>query len=378
VATDDGVLVMTGSLPWLPRMTGPAGVVTVDFPGASCADRRRYWAGALSAHDMPAGEAAAEVLAARFRLTARQIDDAAAVAAETASVTGRPPALADLMAAARAQTGHDLAPVATRLPTRASWDDLVLPADVLVQLRELCDRVTSSESVLADWGFGARLPFGPGVAALFTGPPGTGKTTGAAIVAGQLGLDLYRIDLSRVVSKYVGDTEKNLDRVFTAARDASAVLLFDEADALFGKRSVVHDAHDRYANTEVAYLLQKMEEYEGIAILATNLQENLDDAFARRLTFTIGFPFPDEACRRRIWAGLWPPLTPLAADLDTDLLAGELTMSGGSIRNIGVAAAFLAAADGGKVTMAHVLQAARRECHKLGRTFPEGLACRVR
>ncbi len=282
------------------------------------------------------------------------------------------------MAAARAQTGHDLAAVATWLPTRASWDDLVLPADVLAQLLELCDRVASGERVLADWGIGAMLPFGRGVAALFTGPPGTGKTTGAAIVAGELGLDLYRIDLSRVVSKYIGDTEKNLDRVFTAARDASAILLFDEADALFGKRSAIRDAHDRYANVETAYLLQKMEEHDGVAILATNLQDNLDDAFARRLAFTIGFPFPDEACRKRIWAGVWPPPTPLAADLDLDLLARELTMTGGSIRNIGVAAAFLAAADGSVITMANVLHAARRECSKLGRVFPEGLAAHVR
>jgi SpoVK/Ycf46/Vps4 family AAA+-type ATPase len=192
-------------------------------------------------------------------------------------------------------------------------------------------------------------------------------------VAGELGLDLWRIDLARVVSKYIGETEKNLDRIFTAAEDANVVLLFDEADALFGKRSAVHDAHDRYANLEVAYLLQKMEEYEGLAVLATNLRDNLDSAFARRLAFTVHFPFPDQASRRQIWGRVWPPQTPLADDIDLELLARELKVSGGSIRNIGLAAAFLAVGDGDRVAMRHVVHAARRECQKLGRQFPEEL-----
>jgi ATPase family associated with various cellular activities (AAA) len=376
--------VTRGSQPWVPAAAGPLGVVTVEFPLGDHAARYRRWQAALTGSGLTADEACLDAVAGRFRLTSRQIDDAAA----TAALTGRlresrrsdPQAdlQADLMAAARAQAGHGLGAVASKLRSAAGWDDLLLPPDVVAQLRELCQRVDARDRVLGEWGFGARLPLGHGVSALFTGPPGTGKTMGAGIVAAALGLDLYRIDLSRLVSKYIGETEKNLDRVFTAAHDANAVLLFDEADALFGKRSAVSDAHDRYANVEVAYLLQKMEEHEGVAILATNLPGNLDDAFARRLAFTIPFPFPDEAYRRLIWARAWPARTPVADDLDLDLVARELKMSGGSIRNISVAAAFLAAADGGQVSMRHLLHAARRECQKLGRVFPEGLGSHVR
>ena len=204
----------------------------------------------------------------------------------------------------------------------------------------------------ATWGFGRKLAQGKGVTALFAGPSGTGKTMAAEVIAGELGLDLYKIDLAGVVSKYIGETEKNLDRIFAAAEDANAILFFDEADALFGKRSEVRDAHDRYANIEIAYLLQKMEEYDGVAILATNLRSNLDEAFVRRLAFTVHFPFPDEADRRRIWRGIWPAATPLAADVDLDFLAAQFKLSGGNIKNIALAAAFLAAADGRPVAMA--------------------------
>jgi SpoVK/Ycf46/Vps4 family AAA+-type ATPase len=243
----------------------------------------------------------------------------------------------------------------------------VLPADSLAQLEEICRRVTAGPRVLADWGFARKLSLGRGVSALFAGPSGTGKTMAAEILAAELGLDLYRIDLAGVVSKYIGETEKNLDRVFAAAEDAGAILFFDEADALFGKRSEVRDSHDRYANIEISYLLQKMEDYEGIAILATNLRQNLDDAFVRRLAFTVHFPFPDEASRRRIWAGVWPAETPRAPDLDLDLLARQFKLSGGGIHNAALAAAFLAASDGGMVTMAHVLHAIRREQQKAGK-----------
>ena len=171
----------------------------------------------------------------------------------------------------------------------------------MAQLQEICQRVAHRQRVLDEWGFGAKLSLGKGVTALFAGPSGTGKTMAAEMIANALGLDLYKIDLAGVVSKYIGETEKNLDRIFTAAENANAILFFDEADALFGKRSEVRDSHDRYANIEISYLLQKMEEYDGIAILATNLRQNLDEAFVRRLAFTVHFPFPDEESRRRIW-----------------------------------------------------------------------------
>ena len=186
------------------------------------------------------------------------------------------------------------------------WTQIVLPEDTLAQLHEMCQQVVHRHQVLDEWGFGRRLSVGKGLTALFAGPSGTGKTMAADIIARELGLDLYKIDLSGVVSKYIGETEKNLERIFTAAEKANAILFFDEADALFGKRSEVRDSHDRYANVEVAYLLQKMDGFEGVAILATNLRQNMDEAFVRRLCFAIDFPFPDEEQRARIWRILFP------------------------------------------------------------------------
>jgi SpoVK/Ycf46/Vps4 family AAA+-type ATPase len=247
----------------------------------------------------------------------------------------------------------------------------VLPEDSLAQLREICRRVTYRQNVLGQWGFGRKFSAGKGVNALFAGPSGTGKTMAAEILAGELGLDMYKIDLAGVVSKYIGETEKNLDRIFKTAHDANAILFFDEADALFGKRSEVRDSHDRYANIEISYLLQKIEEYEGVAILATNLRQNMDESFVRRLAFTVHFPLPDKASRQRMWTGIWPADTPLAPDLDLDFLAGQFKLSGGNIRNIALAAAFLAAGDGGVVTMAHLLHATRREYQKMGKTIAE-------
>jgi len=212
-----------------------------------------------------------------------------------------------------------------------------------------------------------------GVSALFVGPSGTGKTLAAESVAHELGLDLYRIDLAGVVSKYIGQTEKNLDRMFNAAEHSNAVLFFDEADALFGKRSEVKDAHDRYANIEVAYLLQKMEQFNGLAILATNLRQNLDEAFARRLTFTVNFPFPEEHERRRLWEQVWPEHAPRGDDIDLGWFAREFRLSGGNIRNIVVAAVHVAAASGQDITSAHLLQATRREFQKLGKNLAQTL-----
>jgi SpoVK/Ycf46/Vps4 family AAA+-type ATPase len=220
---------------------------------------------------------------------------------------------------------------------------------------------------LSDWGFGARLSLGKGVNALFAGPSGTGKTMASEIIARELGLDLYKIDLSGVVSKYIGETERNLDRVFAAAEDANSILFFDEADALFGKRSEVRDSHDRYANIEISYLLQKMEEYEGLAILATNLRANLDEAFIRRLAFTIHFPFPDKAHRFRIWQGIWPSSLELDSGVDLRFLADKFKLSGGNIKNIALAAAYLAAEQNQSVRMNHLIHATRREYQKLGK-----------
>jgi SpoVK/Ycf46/Vps4 family AAA+-type ATPase len=194
----------------------------------------------------------------------------------------------------------------------------------------------------------------------------------AEIMAAELGLDLYKIDLSTVVSKYIGETEKNLARIFVEAETSNAILFFDEADALFGKRSEVRDAHDRYANIEISYLLQKMEEYEGVVILATNFRKNMDDAFVRRIHFTIDFPFPSEKNRRQIWEKIWPERIPLDPDIDLGFMARHFEIAGGSIRNVALAASFLAADDGAIITMAHLIRATRREFQKMGKVVTEG------
>jgi AAA+ superfamily predicted ATPase len=355
---------------------GTAGAVAVAFDIARFNGRQTQWQAALAAAGIAAGPAELDALAGRFRLTADQIADAVATAQARASwrgaiaaTTGAAPDAADLFAAARAQSGRELLGLARLVEPRHSWDDIVLPSDELAQLHEICSRANLRHLVHETWGFDKKLSTGRGLSALFCGPSGTGKTMAAEIIAGELGLDLFKIDLSQIVSKYIGETEKNLDRIFRAAENANAILFFDEADALFGKRSEVKDAHDRYANIEVGYLLQKMDEYEGIAILATNLRENMDDAFIRRLQVVVEFPFPGEAERRRIWAGIFPGEAPLAASVDFDRLAREVRLSGGKIRNIALAAAFQAASTGGHIGMPELLEAARREYEKEGQSW---------
>ena len=367
------VLVLAGSDPdWAVRC-GLPGVIDVPFSVPGDVERRRLWQRHLAAAPLPPEEL--DTLAQRFRLTPGQISQACALArararrdaaARTEAAPSAAPTLHYLMQAARAQSGHALAKLARKLAPKYRWTDIVLPEDQGAQLREICVQFTYRPTVYGAWGFGGKLSSGKGLHVLFSGPPGTGKTMAAEVIASELGLDLYKIDLSQVVSKYIGETEKNLDRIFGAAEDANAILFFDEADALFGKRSEVKDAHDRYANIEVGYLLQKMEEYEGIAMLATNLKSHLDSAFLRRLKMVIEFPFPDEAYRRRIWGGVFPRETPLGEDVDLDLLAREVRLAGGNITNIGLAAAFYAAENGGVIRMPHVWRAVRREHQKLG------------
>jgi len=300
-----------------------------------------------------------------------QIQDAFIAAADLARLRAAADgkiSMDDLEAACRAQSSQKLATLTKHVTPKYTWKDIVLPESVLAQLREICQCVTHRYRVLGEWGFGRRLSLGKGVNALFAGPSGTGKTMGTEIIANELGMDLYKIDLSGVISKYIGETEKNLDRIFAAAEETSAILFFDEADALFGKRSEVRDSHDRYANIEISYLLQKMEEYEGLAILATNLRQNMDDAFLRRLQFVVEFPFPDEYHRKQIWQVLFPAEAP-RDEIEFEFLAAQFRFAGGNIKNIVLGAAYLAAADGGRITMNHVMRATSRECHKIGRVF---------
>jgi Winged helix domain, variant/ATPase family associated with various cellular activities (AAA) len=277
---------------------------------------------------------------------------------------------ADLWLAARGHAVRSIEGLAEKVGARRSLQELILPAESLQQIREIASQVEQRNRVYEQWGFSAKLSRGRGIAALFAGPSGTGKTMAAEVLAGHLDLDLYRIDLAGVISKYIGETEKNLKRVFDAAEESGAILFFDEADALFGKRSEVRDSHDRYANIEINYLLQRMEDYRGLAILATNRKSLLDQAFLRRLRFLVDFPFPPAADRVRIWRGAFPPEADIAK-LDYEFL-GRLEIAGGNISNIALNAAFLAAGEGVAIEMRHVLMAARREYAKIDKLVLEG------
>jgi SpoVK/Ycf46/Vps4 family AAA+-type ATPase len=276
----------------------------------------------------------------------------------------------DISAGARAQNAAGLERLARRIEPIVGWDDLILPPVVDGQLRELTARARHRETVAGAWGMGQRSR-AQGITALFAGDSGTGKTMSAEVLANDLDFDLYVIDLSTVVDKYIGETEKNLDRIFTEADRVNGVLLFDEADALFGKRSEVKDARDRYANVEVAYLLQRMESFDGVAILTTNLRTNVDEAFTRRLDAIVDFPMPEEDDRRRLWIANLPPTLPREDGIDLDFLARQFRVSGGNIRNICVTAAYLAAAEGRTVSMADLIRGTDREYRKLGRLTVE-------
>jgi SpoVK/Ycf46/Vps4 family AAA+-type ATPase len=309
-------------------------------------------------------------LADRFAFSPGRIRRAVAEARRVAVTNGgtlRAVTAFDINQACRAQAGARLPNLARKIKPIFNWNDIVLPQDCLEHLREVCTHTRHRQRVFGDWAFERKVSLGKGVSILFAGASGTGKTMAAEIIANELALDLYKIDLSRIVSKYIGETEKNLSHVFAEAEQSNAILFFDEADAIFGKRSEVRDSHDRYANIEVNYLLQKMEEYEGIVILASNFQKNIDDAFTRRMRFIIEFPFPEEDYRGRMWQKVFPSETPLESDVDFEFLARKLKVSGGNIRNIALHAAFLAAANSGHVSMEHIVCAARREFQKMGR-----------
>jgi hypothetical protein len=307
-------------------------------------------------------------VAAKFRLSIGQIQEAAEVALLAATARGAAePSARDLDEGARQASSSRLGELAARLDPVHRWQDLVLPERQLSLLQSISSYLRHRDLVLQEWGYERTVARTQGLKAMFAGESGTGKTMAAQVLANELGLELYRVDLATVVSKYIGETEKNLDRIFAAAEGSNAILFFDEADALFGKRSGVSDAHDRYANIEVAYLLQKMEGYVGAVILATNFRSNIDDAFLRRLDFVIDFPFPEADDRRRIWQLLLPEQAPVGDDVDLDFLATRFKLSGGGIRNCSLAAAFIAAEEGGAIGMAHLVRAVALEYGKLGR-----------
>jgi hypothetical protein len=368
-----GITFLSGEKPW-PWPAAREGILflSVELRTPDYNDQAELWRKALEGRS---GLADADYfrIISKYPLSAGQIEDAALSAKTYAALRGpdEPVTVSDVDAGCKAHSRPDLGHLARKLKPKHGWGDIILPQPQLAQLREICDHVHYRSVVYGQWGFGRKLSLGKGLNALFFGPPGTGKTMAAEVLARELRLDLYKIDLSQVVSKYIGETEKNLHQIFREAQACHAILFFDEADALLGKRSDVKDAHDRYANLEISYLLQKMEEYEGITILATNLRQNMDEAFTRRLRFIVEFPFPEEEYRLRIWKGIWPEETPLAEDVSLDFFAKKFKLSGGNIRNIAVSAAFSASSSGQPVDMKHLLNATKQEFLKMGRLVDE-------
>jgi hypothetical protein len=340
---------------------GDRTVLLVEAAPPTFAERRQAWA------DLTGTEQTADV-AAKFRLSIGQIVEAAEVARLAARAHDEEvPSPQELDLGARQASSSRLGELAARLPPGFRWEDLVLPERQRELLQSISAYLRHRDRVLSDWGYDKSVARTQGLKVLFAGESGTGKTMAAQVLASQLGLEIFRVDLATIVSKYIGETEKNLDRIFGAAEGSNAILFFDEADALFGKRSEVSDSHDRYANIEVAYLLQRMEGYAGAVILATNFRRNIDDAFVRRLDFVIDFPFPEIEDRKRIWRLLLPAEAPLDDDLDLDFLATQFKLSGGGIRNCSLSAAFQAADDNGVIGMRHLVRAVAQEYGKQGR-----------
>ena len=339
-------------------------IVRFDVRKPNANEQKALWEQSLGSHENLDGQL--DLLVSQFNLDSQTIHTVSTLADTSGSASGL---LNDLWNACRTQARSRLDDLAERIEPFSSWDDIVLPESQRRTLRDIAAHVRQRSKVYGSWGFAARGERGLGISAMFAGVSGTGKTMAAEVLANELQLDLYRIDLSQVVSKYIGETEKNLRRVFDAAEAGGAILLFDEADALFGKRTEVRDSHDRYANIEVSYLLQRMESYRGLAILTTNMKSVLDTAFLRRIRFIVHFPFPDMVHRAEIWRRIFPSETP-KENLDTTKLA-RLNIPGGNIRNIALHAAFLAADADKPVDMRHLLHAARSEYAKLEKPLTE-------
>jgi hypothetical protein len=353
-----------------PPIALPRGLVLVDVPLPPEPVRASLWRRAL-------GGASAEVCAhaaARYPITGGVIARSAATAVARARSRGAMITAADVHAGVRSSLDSKLGALGVRIEVTQRWDDLVLPDETGDEIRELIARVKHRKRVHDEWGFADKVGRGLGLSALFFGPPGTGKTMVAGLIGDALGLDVYQIDLSRIVSKWIGETEKNLGQVFDAAEAGHAILLFDEADSLFAKRTEVKSSVDRYANLEVNYLLQRMESFQGISILTTNLDASIDEAFRRRLSARVQFPLPEPDERLRLWRALVPARAALDADVDFEDLAARYAMSGGYIRNAVLRAAFLAADAGTPITMRLLVRAATLEYAAMGKVMHTGLA----
>jgi hypothetical protein len=355
-----------------PALHGVApGMVVVRIPSPDAEGQSHVWERMLGEAGAAATDGLAVRLAERYRLTPGSIARAVSEARAQSVVTGLGPdrgalGFDELGAAVARGIAHELTALAEPITTQQGWDDVILPADLRATLREVVAHATLQPLVFRTWGFARKFEYGRGLACLFSGPPGTGKTMMAGILGRELGRDVYRVDLSRITSKWIGETEKNLSRVFAEADKAQVILLFDEADSLFAKRTQVQTSNDRFANAEVNYLLQRMESYDGITILTTNFDKEMDDAFKRRLRFKIRFPMPDEAHRERLWASMLPPSASVAEGVDFSELARRFELSGGSIKNAVLRAAFLAASEGRPIHDEHFAQAASAEAREMG------------
>ncbi|GAA4587415.1 ATP-binding protein [Planotetraspora phitsanulokensis] len=358
------VVILYGTAPFDPHWSDTP-PLPADVEAVPATVRARLWRDALDGLLAPGVDP--DAATAHFTLGPQQITRAAAAATLVALAEESPLRADHLRLGARAQNAGGLERLARRIEPAVGWDDLVLPADVAAQLRELAARARHRDTVLGEWRMRPGGGRGRGVTALFAGDSGTGKTMSAEVIAASLGLDLYTVNLATVVDKYIGETEKNLERIFAEASGVNGVLLFDEADAIFGRRSEVRDAHDRYANIESAYLLQRMETFDGLAILATNLRANLDEAFTRRLDQVVDFPVPSPELRHTLWDRCLGARLPRDPDVDLDFLARSFELAGGHIRSVAITAAYLAATSGEAVRMADVVGAVAREYRKLGR-----------
>ncbi len=338
--------------------------VELELPMPTEQERLELFRGGLRGAALGEG-CSLEELAAKFCFTPRQIAAACRQAVGLARLEGEAAVSRSLVhRCCYRQVVHRLGELASQVPAAYTWDDVVLPEAQKRLMQQACGHIRHRHQVYYRWGFDRKVTYGRGLSILFAGAPGTGKTMCAQVIANQLDMEIYKINLSQIVSKYIGETEKNLRAVFTEAKNAGCILFFDECDALFGKRSEVKDAHDRNANVEVAYLLQQLEEYDGVCILATNLLGNIDAAFMRRITYVVRFPFPEPPMREAIYRRMVPPGAPVADDIDWAFLAEKFQLSGGHIKNIVLAAAFLAAGRGEPISMAHLLRAAVDELKK--------------
>jgi hypothetical protein len=369
--SESGVpLLLASTATWDPQWSS-RNPLTIEAPVLTGADRLHLWGARLAETAAAAGDLDAAEVAGHLALGPAQVRRAIEAAELSATLRDGVITADDLRRGVRAQNAAGLERLARRIEPEVGWDDLVVTPAVRRALTDLTARARHRDTVLAEWRMRRGGGRGRGVTALFAGDSGTGKTMSAEVIAGDLGLDVYAVNLATVVDKYVGETEKNLERIFAEAGGVNAVLFFDEADAIFGKRSDVKDAHDRYANIESAYLLQRLETFDGLAVLATNLRANIDEAFTRRLDAIVDFPSPSEELRRALWQHCLAEPLPLADDVDLDFLAAAFDFAGGNIRSAATTAAYLAAANGTPVTMRLIVLAVEQEYRKLGRLVME-------